>query len=163
TVVICAYTERRWADLVEAVGSVREQTVPAGEIIVVIDCNPELVERAAAEFIGVVVVENTGKRGLSGARNTAIELAKGDVIAFLDDDAAAEPDWLAQLLAGYRDSRVLAVGGSARPRWPDGTRPALLPGELVWVGGCTYVGQPGQGGLGVAASRGVGAGAAPGG
>jgi len=68
TVVICAYTERRWADLVEAVGSVREQTVPVGEIIVVIDCNPELAERAAAEFIGVVVVENTGKRGLSGAR-----------------------------------------------------------------------------------------------
>src|SRR5207302_5312988 len=60
-------------------------------------------------------------------------------------------------------SRVLAVGGSARPRWPDGTRPDLLPGELDWVVGCTYVGQPGQGVLGVSPSRGVGAEPAQGG
>ncbi|TVT16593.1 glycosyltransferase family 2 protein, partial [Amycolatopsis rhizosphaerae] len=152
SVVICAYTERRWEDLVAAVTSVREQTVPADEIIVVIDHNRELAGRAAAGFDGVAVVENAGKRGLSGARNTAIGLAKGDVIAFLDDDAVAEPDWLAQLLAGYRDPRVLAVGGAARPRWPGGRRPALLParhrdrddgtGELDWVVGCTYTGQP---------------------
>ena len=142
SVVICAYTERRWDDLVAAVVSVREQTVAAGEIIVVVDCNPRLAERAAVEFVGITVAENTGKRGLSGARNTAIDLAKGDVIAFLDDDAVAEPDWLEQLLAGYRDGRVLAVGGSARPVWPGGTRPGLLPGELDWVVGCTYVGQP---------------------
>jgi glycosyltransferase involved in cell wall biosynthesis len=142
SVVICAYTERRWDDLVAAVASVREQTVPPDEIIVVIDCNADLAERAAAEFVGVTVAENTGKRGLSGARNTAIDLAKGDVIAFIDDDAVAEPDWLAQLLVGYRDTRVLAVGGAARPRWPAGARPALLPGELDWVVGCTYIGQP---------------------
>ncbi|KAA9149738.1 glycosyltransferase [Amycolatopsis acidicola] len=148
SVVICAYTDRRWEDLVAAVASVREQTVPASEIIVVIDHNPALAERAAAEFVGAAVVENSGRRGLSGARNTAIELAKGDVVAFLDDDAVAEPDWLAQLLAGYRDTRVLAVGGSAAPRWPDGVRSPLLPargdgtGELDWVIGCTYTGQP---------------------
>lgn len=142
SVVICAYTERRWDDLVAAVASVREQTVPPDEIIVVIDCNTDLAERAAAEFLGITVAENTGKRGLSGARNTAIDLAKGDVIAFLDDDAVAAPDWLAQLLDGYCDARVLAVGGAARPRWPSGARPALLPGELDWVVGCTYIGQP---------------------
>lgn len=142
TVVICAYTERRWDDLVAAVESVRDQTVQAAEVIVVIDCNAGLVERAAEELAGVTVVENTGKRGLSGARNTAIDLAKGDVIAFLDDDAVAEADWLAQLLIGYRDARVIAVGGSARPRWPGGVRPDLLPGELNWIVGCTYTGQP---------------------
>lgn len=148
TVVICAYTERRWDDLVQAIAGVRAQTAPAGEIILVIDHNPELAERAAAEFDGVLVVPSAGRRGLSGARNTAIELAKGDVIAFLDDDAVPDPDWLARLLAGYRDPSVLAVGGSARPVWPDGERPGLLPargdgtGELDWVVGCTYTGQP---------------------
>ncbi|GLY68924.1 glycosyltransferase [Amycolatopsis taiwanensis] len=142
SVVICAYTERRWYDLVEAVDSVREQSVPPGEIIVCIDGNPDLAERAAAEFVGVSVIENTGKRGLSGARNTAIDLAKGEVIAFLDDDAVAARDWLEQLLLGYRDARVLAVGGAARPEWPAGHRPELLPGELDWVVGCTYIGQP---------------------
>lgn len=142
SVVICAYTERRWDDLVAAVGSVREQSVRPGEIIVCIDGNPDLAERAAAEFVGSTVVENTGARGLSGARNTAIEHAKGEVIAFLDDDAVAAGDWLEQLLHGYRDARVLAVGGVARPVWPAGHRPALLPRELDWVVGCTYLGQP---------------------
>ncbi|GAB3578899.1 hypothetical protein GCM10027445_46690 [Amycolatopsis endophytica] len=149
TVVICAYTERRWDDLAAAVASVREQTAPPREVVVVIDHNPELERRAAAEFVGVTVVPNAGRRGLSGARNTALGLAKGDVIAFLDDDAEAAPDWLEQLLAGYRDRNVMAVGGSARPRWPGGQRPAKLPagrrsgtGELDWVVGCTYTGQP---------------------
>jgi len=149
TVVICAYTERRWADLAAAVASVREQTVPPSEIVVVIDHNPDLERRAAAEFVGVTVVPNAGARGLSGARNTALGRAKGDVIAFLDDDAEAAPDWLEQLLAGYADRDVLAVGGSARPRWPGDRRPAKLPagrgsltGELDWVVGCTYTGQP---------------------
>ncbi|GHE84675.1 hypothetical protein GCM10017786_15550 [Amycolatopsis deserti] len=149
TVVICAYTADRWDDLTAAVASVRDQSAPPREIIVVVDHNPELERRAAAEFVGVTVVPNAGRRGLSGARNTAVGLAKGDVIAFLDDDAEAAPDWLEQLLAGYRDRDVLAVGGSARPRWPGGRRPAKLPagrgsvhGELDWVVGCTYTGQP---------------------
>ncbi|NIH83204.1 glycosyltransferase [Amycolatopsis granulosa] len=149
SVVICAYTEDRWADLAAAVASVRDQSVPPREIIVVIDHNPELERRAAAEFVGVTVVPSAGRRGLSGARNTAVGLAKGEIIAFLDDDAEAAPDWLEQLLAGYRDREVLGVGGTARPRWPGGRRPAKLPagrgsvtGELDWVVGCTYTGQP---------------------
>ncbi|HJQ47586.1 MAG TPA: glycosyltransferase [Amycolatopsis sp.] len=148
SVVICAYTERRWDDLVAGIAAVRAQTVPPQEIILVVDHNPDLAERAAAEFPGVTVVENAGRQGLSGARNTAIDRAKGDVLAFLDDDAVPEPDWLAQLLAGYHDPSVVAVGGAARPVWPDGARPPLLPargdgtGELDWVVGCTYTGQP---------------------
>ncbi|HVW44794.1 MAG TPA: glycosyltransferase [Amycolatopsis sp.] len=148
SVVICAYTDRRWADLVAGIAAVRAQTLPPAEIILVIDHNPDLAARAAAEFLGVTVAENAGRRGLSGARNTAIELAKGDVLAFLDDDACPEPDWLEQLLAGYHDPSVVAVGGAARPVWPDGVRSPLLPargegtGELDWVVGCTYTGQP---------------------
>lgn len=142
SVVICAYTERRWSDVLAAVESVRVQSLAPKEIILCIDHNPKLAERAAADIVGVRVVENTGKRGLSGARNTAIDLAKGEVIAFLDDDAVAAPDWLEQLLIGYRDPRVLAVGGAAWPQWPTGQRPPLLPAELDWVVGCTYHGQP---------------------
>ncbi|GHF67690.1 GT2 family glycosyltransferase [Amycolatopsis bartoniae] len=148
TVVVCAYTERRWDDLVAGLSALRAQTVPPGEIVLVIDHNPELERRATAAFDDVLVVPNAGRRGLSGARNTAIELAKGEVIAFLDDDAEPEPDWLEQLLAGYRDPRVLAVGGAARPVWPGHERSPLLPargagtGELDWVVGCTYTGQP---------------------
>src|SRR4051812_28350918 len=70
SVVICAYTFDRWDDLVAAVASVQSQTAPAGEVIVVIDHNDELLARVRAEIAGVVAIPNTEPQGLSGARNS---------------------------------------------------------------------------------------------
>jgi GT2 family glycosyltransferase len=153
TVVICVYTEKRWDDIVAAVRSVAAQDVRAAETLVIVDHNPGLLSRAQQEFgpHGVRVLPNANKQGLSGARNTAIAEAAGDVVVFLDDDAQARPGWLAALLAPYSDPTVAAVGGVAHPRWPI-NRPRVLPGaspydpdatgELDWIVGCTYTGQP---------------------
>ncbi|MGH2718150.1 MAG: glycosyltransferase family 2 protein [Actinomycetota bacterium] len=141
SVVVCAYTERRWDDLVAAVDSLKAQTQPPHEIILSIDHNPGLYARAAAELIGTVCVENLGQQGLSDARNAGLAAATGDVVAFLDDDAAAEPGWLAVLAEGYADARVVGVGGFAEPAWEAG-RPAWFPKEFDWVVGCTYLGMP---------------------
>ena len=139
--VICAYTERRWEDIVAAVASIRAQTRPPVRTILVVDHNPPLLARARAAFPDLVVVPNSGRRGLSEGRNTGATHATGDVVAFLDDDAQAEPDWLERLAAGYSDPSVLGVGGTAVPRWP-GRRPGWLPAEFDWVVGCSYVGLP---------------------
>jgi glucosyl-dolichyl phosphate glucuronosyltransferase len=153
TVVVCVYTEERWDDIVAAVASVAAQDVAAAETLVIVDHNPALLSRALQELgpRGVRVLSNAQKQGLSGARNTAIAEASGDVVVFLDDDAAARPGWLAALLAPYSDPTVAAVGGVAHPRWPV-NRPRVLPsaapydpnatGELDWIVGCTYTGQP---------------------
>jgi glycosyltransferase involved in cell wall biosynthesis len=143
SVVVCAYTERRWADLEAAIASAGAQSRPATETVLVIDHNPALAARARARFgrTGVRVVTNSRSRGLSGARNTALVHVAGDVVAFLDDDATADPHWLARLAAPYARVDVLAVGGPAHPVWPDGRRPGLLPAELYWVTGCSFTGQ----------------------
>ncbi|HEU4349093.1 MAG TPA: glycosyltransferase, partial [Actinoplanes sp.] len=141
TVVICAYTPRRWVEITRAVASVRSQRTPATQTILVIDHHDELLDRARLAFPDVEVVANTGRRGLSGARNTGVALALGDVVAFLDDDASAEPDWLTALTAHYDDPLVLAVGGHAEPDW-EGRRPPWLPPEFDWVVGCSFTGQP---------------------
>jgi|SRR5579859_1567208 len=141
SVIICAYSEARWQLLLAAVDSVRCQTVQPREIILVIDHNPALVTRARLTLPDVVVSENSGQQGLSGARNTGIALARGSVLAFLDDDACAEPDWLEHLLSGYADPRVVGVGGAIEPVWAAG-RPAWFPPEFDWVVGCTYRGLP---------------------
>ena len=120
SVVICAYTEARWNELTAAVRSVEEQTNSARETIVVIDHNDLLLARARAAFTDAVVIENAERQGLSGARNSGVAVATGDVVAFLDDDATAERDWLAHLAAPYSDPDVLGVGGEILPAWQVG-------------------------------------------
>jgi O-antigen biosynthesis protein len=141
TVVICAYTEQRWPQLQCAIESVLRQEVAPDHVVLVVDHNPELLRRAQAAYPRLTVAPNAGPRGLSGARNTGVSSATGEVIAFLDDDAAAEPDWLARMTAHYDDPRVLAVGGSAVPDWEE-PRPRWLPPEFDWVVGCSFTGQP---------------------
>lgn len=142
TVVICAYTMKRWDLLVKAVLSATAQTRPPTEVLLVVDHNDELLIRAAATFPDVHVLANRFDVGLSGARNTGIGRATGDVLAFLDDDAVAEPDWLEQLAVGYADPTVFGVGGYVDPTWESGHRPRWMPSEFDWVVGCSYRGLP---------------------
>jgi glucosyl-dolichyl phosphate glucuronosyltransferase len=141
SVVICAYSDDRWPDLERAVASVEAQTRPALETVIVVDHNPGLLARARSELAGVHSVPNGGERGLSGARNSGVDAARGDVVAFLDDDAAAADVWLERLATCYADDDVLGVGGSIEPLWPR-ARPAWFPPEFDWVVGCTYRGMP---------------------
>ena len=79
TVVICVYTEKRWDDIVAAVGSVQAQDVRATEVLVVVDHNPALRERARGVFgENVRVLANAHRQGLSGARNTAVARIDGE-------------------------------------------------------------------------------------
>jgi glycosyltransferase involved in cell wall biosynthesis len=141
SVITCAYTEDRWNDLVAAVESVQQQTLVAREIIIVIDHNPALLKRVRDHLSGVTPIENTEARGLSGARNSGIATAKGQIIAFLDDDAIATPNWLMLLREGFTDPQLLGIGGAVIPLWLD-HGPAWLPEEFYWVVGCTYRGMP---------------------
>jgi GT2 family glycosyltransferase len=141
SVVICAYTFDRWDELVAAIASVKAQTLAPVDVILVIDANEELLQRAAAEFTDVLVVPNTNGRGLSGGRMTGAELARGRLLAFLDDDAVATPEWLAEFSRAYDEPNVLGVGGLVTPLWR-GPEPRWLPSEFYWVVGCTYAGLP---------------------
>jgi glycosyltransferase involved in cell wall biosynthesis len=141
SVVICSYTEDRWDMLMAAVESVRAQTVPPQQTIVVVDYNTDLYKRLIFTVSDVVIVENTSAKGLSGARNTGAAAATAGIVAFLDDDAQAAPDWLERLTALYDDHDVLAVGGRVEPQWEAG-RPAYFAEELDWIVGCTHRGMP---------------------
>jgi len=141
SVVICAHTEQRWDDTLAAVASVQAQSRPALETILVVDHNPALQARLAAALPDVTVTANREAQGLSGGKNTGIALARGDIVAFLDDDAVADPQWLASLADSYADPAVAGVGGLTLPRWA-AKRPAWFPEEFDWVVGCTYRGMP---------------------
>ena len=141
SVIICVYTEKRWGDILDAVASVQQQSTPPREIIIVVDHNPAMLERVRAEIPGVVAVENSETQGLSGARNSGVAVAQGELIAFLDDDATAEPDWLERLSHCCEDPAVMGAGGTVEPEWLS-TQPRWFPEEFYWVLGCTYQKRP---------------------
>ena len=118
SVVICAYSSDRFGLLCDAIRSVLRQTHKDREVVVVIDHNPDLLAKVAEEFPEIRTMPNEGARGLSDARNTGMRLCTKDIIAFLDDDATAEADWLERLVRHYGDPDILAVGGGIVPAWP---------------------------------------------
>ena len=166
SVIIPSYTLDRWSLLCDAVHSVQVQTRPPLEIIICVDHNADLFARCTTEWpperpseVPIRIIENRfeqdpaeaeahlrahGSRrrfGAGWARNCAAELARGDVLAFLDDDAAAAPAWLAHLLAPYDEPSTIAVGGAPLPRY-ETERPGWFPPNFDWVFGCAYDGLP---------------------
>ncbi|MGQ7294842.1 glycosyltransferase family 2 protein [Quadrisphaera sp. KR29] len=146
-VVVCAYTEQRTASVLAALAEARRQCDgPDDEVVLVVDHAPELSRalRAAAPA-GVLVVDSTGPRGLSGARNTGAAATSAELLVFLDDDALPRPGWLAALRAAAADPAVAVVAGAVHPAWEGGRAPRWFPGELGWVVGCDYTGLPADG------------------
>jgi GT2 family glycosyltransferase len=141
SIVVCAYTERRWEQIRAAIQSCLSQIPAPQQVLLVIDHNPELAARARRELVDVTVVESDDVQGLSGARNTGLRAATEPVTVFLDDDAEARPGWLAALVEPYNQPGVVATGGGVLPRWP-GPRPTWMPPTFDWVVGCSYLGMP---------------------
>ncbi len=149
SVVICAYSERRWTMLNEAIESVKRQTVTAHELVICIDHNPGLLERCRSSLkdwtenseLRIELVANEFVGRLGDARTTALKYINGDIVAFLDDDAWAETTWLEILMYPYLDSDVVAVGGAPLPIF-ETRRPRWFPPQLDWIFGCYYDGLP---------------------
>lgn len=146
SVVVCAYTERRWEQTRAALRSVLAQRPAPEQVLLVVDHNPGLADRARREVAAVSVLESDREAGLSGARNTGLCAASQPVTVFLDDDAEARPDWLSALVEPYRRPGVVATGGGVHPRWPT-RRPRWLPLTFDWVVGCSYQGLPREAGV----------------
>ncbi|MGB7053568.1 MAG: glycosyltransferase family 2 protein [Acidimicrobiales bacterium] len=97
----------------------RQATAP-WEIIVVDSSVSDDTEQLVGEKFPSITYRRTaaGRGAMATVRNMGYEMASGDVIAFVDDDAYAEPDWLTRLLVPYDELDVGAVGGRQIRRQP---------------------------------------------
>lgn len=135
SVVVC--TRNRAAYLARALESLKGQSLPAEifEILVVDNASSDdtraQVERAARAQSNLVYLHEPAL-GLSQARNTGWRSAGTPLVAFLDDDAVAHPDWIEKMLRAFRKAEPAAdcVGGRIEPIW-EAPRPAWLTDELT--------------------------------
>jgi glycosyltransferase involved in cell wall biosynthesis len=113
TVAIC--TRERPEALERCLHSVMASSLRPQQILVIdnaplSDATASVVDR----FPGVQYHCEPGA-GLSRARNTALELATGDIVAYADDDVVVHRDWLASIRGGFSDPQVMVTTGLVLP------------------------------------------------
>ena len=143
SVVICTFDRDRFADLRAALVRIDNQVPRPNEVVVVVNGDEELAQEVASTLPCVVVVEGA-HAGVSAARELGVQMSTGDVIAFIDDDALAEPSWLSGLIEPFQRPEVMMTSGRINPLWLTG-RPSWFPDEFLWVVGCSYRGLPDSG------------------
>lgn len=125
SVVIC--TINRPDDIRECLTSLAAQTHRPDEVIVVDDGDYQQTAStvANADLESITHVEGSG-RGVPASRNRGIDEATGDVVCFVDDDVVLPSNWLAEILAVYRERDPDGVGGLVVNYNPDGVGKADL-------------------------------------
>lgn len=127
SVAICTHNGARYLERV--LGALESQTCDRAALEIVVVDNAS--QDATAAICAVASAEgridtlvNEAVLGLSHARNTAVHHAKGQVLAFLDDDAIPDSHWAEHLLAAFDDETVGVAGGEValvydegRPEW----------------------------------------------
>lgn len=140
TVVVC--THNRSALLAPCIESLALQTLPRDEfeIIIVDDGSTDQTPAVCARFnhLPHLRVIRQPNAGLGAARERGWRAGSGPVVAFLDDDAEAPPDWLAFALARFEQNTTsafppAALGGPTRAKW-EAPRPIWLDDSLaIWL------------------------------
>ncbi|MFC1867055.1 glycosyltransferase family 2 protein [Thermodesulfobacteriota bacterium] len=135
SVIIC--TLNRADTLKSTIQALLTQTLSNNkyEIIIVdngsTDHTRSVVEGLQQNSVAHLLYVSEAKQGLSIARNKGILLSKGEVIAFLDDDAIAHKEWLANITETFSATkRVDAMGGPIEPYGPL-RLPSWFPGRLA--------------------------------
>ena len=109
SIVICTYN--RAESLRETIRCLRYQRYDQFEVIVVNGPSTDHTAEVLGEFDGLIRAEVCPLPNLSVSRNIGIRAAAGDIVAFIDDDALPEFEWLQQALPALADETVGGVGG----------------------------------------------------
>lgn len=115
SIILCTLGTR--ASLNRCLESLLAQNCACCEIILVLNASMnDAFAMAMAKYSLTLLSEQ--RPGVCAARNRAIPLAKGEIIAFVDDDIVAHSNWLHELLKGFRDLKVACVTGRIVPEGP---------------------------------------------
>ncbi len=112
SVVVSTYDRAR--HLRRALAGLAVLRHPAFEVIVVDGPSTDDTAEVLAAYAGRIRVARCPEPNLARSRNIGLAIAAGEIVAFIDDDAVPEPDWLDALERGFADPAVGGVGGFIR-------------------------------------------------
>src|SRR5208282_5422614 len=134
-------TRARPAFLLNCLESLLKLDYPSDryEIIVVEDgteTGEEITEGIRERSPAPIRYKRIPHSGAATSRNVGLQLATGEIVAFIDDDAMAVPGWLRRLVHGLLHEGVAGVGGRVSPEYPDSLLDAEMGrgGDLKWSG-----------------------------
>jgi len=111
-------THNRKEGLKEILNSLFAQTYKPFEIIVVDNASTDgTMKFLEKNFEGRIRMVREERIGHSYARNCGIQVSHGDVLAFIDDDALADKEWLLNIDHTFEETGADGVGGKALPLW----------------------------------------------
>jgi glycogen(starch) synthase len=97
--------------LVNALESLRYLDYRKFEVVVVNGPSTDGTDRLLESWKGKIKIGHCAEANLSKSRNIGIAMAEGAFLAFIDDDAIPEPEWLSQAIAGFDSDDIAATGG----------------------------------------------------
>jgi GT2 family glycosyltransferase len=144
TAVIC--THDRPDDLRRCLDAFSMLDDPVDVIVVDSASTPpcrDLVAAYASSIPGVTYLREDAP-GLARARNRGLAAAQGDIVAFVDDDAAPHYVWARRIVEPFSDATVGCVGGACHAFFPDCRRPRWLSDRLLQFAGITRFATAGE-------------------
>jgi cellulose synthase/poly-beta-1,6-N-acetylglucosamine synthase-like glycosyltransferase len=140
SVVVTTYVRERLDDVLGLLRSLAKQTYSRVEIIFVGERMRELPtlvdEGAARNGIANLRVVFNDRPGLSQSRNLGALLARGEIVAFIDDDAIALDDWIEEIVKVFvQHPDAIGMAGAAQPLWEDASM-EWFPEEFFWIISC---------------------------
>ncbi len=145
SIVVTSYSIARFSDVKDVVASIRDQTYPNVELVLVIE-GSELLYNAVRSYLDkeksldCKVIFNLRNIGLSAARNVGFQASSGEVIAFVDDDVLLEQNWAEEVIKAYDDPTIIGTTGFSEPMWI-GRSLTWLPQEFYWlIGSSAFAG-----------------------
>jgi hypothetical protein len=109
-VSVVVNTLNRADQLNKCLNALSAQNYPNFEVIIVNGPSTDETEAIISRFDASAHVVRIKEKNLSKSRNAGIRASSGEIVAFIDDDAYAEPGWVENIVAGYNNDRVGAVG-----------------------------------------------------
>jgi glucosyl-dolichyl phosphate glucuronosyltransferase len=140
SIVVLSYSDERLADIRDLLASIDDQTYHSIELVFVVERSTKILGLLSETRLRYPkrIYFTEQKMSVAQARNIAIKIATGDVIAYIDDDARLTPEWAESLHSALaRNPDAIGVTGSISPDWEVAYDENVFPKSLYWVIGCT--------------------------